>query len=227
MGSVISALWASGKSWEQIQKDMSEFTKESLISFSDLGFPISSFFRGRILRRILRKIFSNMQFCDMGIPLRIVTFDFLRRKTKVIDSGYVWEAVLSSCAMPGIFKPINNKEGLFMDGGILSPLPVDVLIFEGVDKIISVNVTPYRDEVYNLHQERTLKKKFNILDFIFGSIETMQSEFIGKSVSLSDISIHPYLADLSWTDFKNLDAFVERGYKAASLKEEEISSLLL
>ena len=143
---------------------------------------------------------------------------------KIIKEGYLYKAVAASCAMPGIFEPIVCRGDILLDGGILSPLPVSTLR-DYAHKIIAVNVTPQREE---LIKERTKQAmlKLNILDFVFGSIETMQRVFIAEELKLADVVIHPNLEGLHWREFHKAKVFIERGAQAAYSRIDDIKSLI-
>ena len=153
----------------------------------------------------------------------MVAFNFKKRQIFAIDEGLIYKAVSASCAMPGIFEPVVFNNEMFLDGGVLSPLPTKILLQFDIKKIVAVNVTPRREEVRNIYRKKSI---FNVFDFIFGSIETMQQEFIRGSLDISDVAIHPDLGDLSWTDFSAKDEFIKRGYEATLRVLPKIKELL-
>jgi NTE family protein len=152
-----------------------------------------------------------------------VVFDFNKRQALEISDGFLYEAVAASCAMPGIFEPIKFKDDFLLDGGILNPLPAKVLLADGINKIISVNVTPSVEEIYKSYNSNN---KFHILDFIFGSIETMQREFVLQACQISDVVIHPDLSGIGWTEFAKIKDFIKRGEIACQQHLEQIKKLV-
>ncbi|RKY43580.1 MAG: hypothetical protein DRP80_04785 [Candidatus Omnitrophota bacterium] len=212
MGSIIAGLWGLGMDWVQMRELALKFKDFPIFSFLDIGFSGKSFLKGHYLKRILKKIFGDKRFYDLKRPIRIVCFDFKKRKPYVLsrENFSLYRAILASCSIPGIFAPVENKEDLLLDGGVLNPLPVGCLIKEGIKKIISVNVSPSGKDIEKMYREQKIKK-LNIFDFIFGSIEAMQQEFIQEAISLSDIVIHPKFENMLWTDFKNVDYFIAKG----------------
>jgi len=227
MGSITAALWGLGNNWRQIRDLVYKFEGFPAFSLFDICLSRKSFFRGHHLKKTLKEIFGNYTFYDFKKPVLIVSFDFLRKESYVFSKGKILirEALLASCSMPGIFEPLKNSEDLFLDGGVLNPLPVGCLVKEGIKKIISVNVTPSKEELKEAYNESVHKKRFNVLDFIFGSIEAMQREFIQDAVSFSDIVIHPEFKDAEWTEFKKIDYFIEQGEKAALNHIDKIKQL--
>ncbi|MEW6008333.1 MAG: patatin-like phospholipase family protein [Candidatus Omnitrophota bacterium] len=227
MGSIITGLWGLGYNWKEIKMRIMKFKKFPVFSFWDIGFFKKSFLKGRFLKGILYGLFGNKTFYDLKRPVLIVSFDFIKRQAFVFSHGkfLLREAILASCSMPGIFEPVKTKEDLFLDGGVLNPLPVGCLIQEGVKKIISVNVTPSKEAIHRAYQEHPDKNKFTVLDFIFGSVEAMQREFIQSAISLSDIVIHPEFKDALWTDFKRIEYYIQQGEKEARKYIDKIKQL--
>lgn len=217
MGSLVATLWGLRLNWQEIKDLITKFKVFPVFSFFDIGLSKKSFFRGRNLKLILRGLLGNATFYDLKRPVLINSFDFIRRQPHVFSQGKILlrDAVLASCSMPGIFEPLRSREDLFLDGGILNPLPVGCLVQEGIKKIISVNVTPSREAIKKAYEDSPHKKKFTVLDFIFGSVEAMQREFIQGAISLSDIVIHPEFKDALWTDFKKIEFYIEEGEKEA------------
>ncbi|MFH1772146.1 MAG: patatin-like phospholipase family protein [Candidatus Omnitrophota bacterium] len=225
VGAPVAALWALGYTITDIERLMKEFC--NYIKAFPLGgifFPFRGIIRANRMERICKKIFKNKTFYDVQHTLKIIAFDFLRRESVVLDEGPIYKAVAASCAMPGIFEPIAINRGIFLDGGILDPLPTKALLNYGVNKIMAVNITPSREEALTVYKKRS---SLHIFDFIFGSIETMQREFISRAVKLADVVIHPYTEGLGWLEFDRFKDFIKRGKEAAHEKLPAIEKLTL
>jgi NTE family protein len=223
IGAVIAALWALGYEAIEIEKlTVGIGKKMNLFSLSGISFPFKGFLKAKYLENILKRIFKDKTFYNLKRTLKIVVFDFVKRETIVIGEGLLYKAVAASCAMPGVFEPVKVGNEILLDGGILSPLPVKVLLNHGANKIIAVNITPSRQEIYAQYQRQ---RKWHIFDFIFGSIETMQREFVKEAVMVSDMVIHPNFEGLGWLEFDQVEEFIKRGQQATLKSLEEIKKL--
>ena len=224
MGAIIAALWAVGFSLEEIEKLSNEFGRK-IGKFSILGFtfPFKGIMRARRLENIFKGIFKNLTFYDLKHTLKIVAFDFLKRKPIVLSKGLLYKAVAASCAFPGIFEPINFKKNILLDGGILSPLPTEVLLNYDVYRIIASNISLSSEQARREYRKRD---RFHIFDFIFGSIETMQQRFVEEAVKIADVAIHTNLEGLGWMEFEKISVFIRRGEAAARERIEEIKNLV-
>ncbi len=234
-GALIAALWAVGNSSQEILEITQEFKEPKYIwSIIDLTLPWLGFIKGNKLYSFLKKYLGNKTFHDVRLPLRIVASDVRRKESKVLDKGLLVDALMASCAMPGVFRPFKCKEEMLFDGGVINPLPTEALFNMGVRKIIAVNVTPSREDIlrqyekikaglaltgktapkkrwFSLRQYFREKFKINILDIIFSSIEVMQSEMAEKEAQLADIVLHPDTSGLYWLELHRAEEFAKRG----------------
>jgi NTE family protein len=173
------------------------------------------------------------------MPLKIVASDVKRKEPRIFDKGSLVDAIMASCAMPGVFAPFKFKEDLLFDGGVINPLPTEPLFKMGVRKIIAVNVTPSRQDILNQYEkikedlkvsifEQANKKsrfafgryfrnafKTNILDIIFSTFEILQSEVAQKEAQLADVVLHPDTSGLYWLELHKAHEFARRGEEEA------------
>lgn len=224
IGAIVGALWALGKSADEVHTVMRAFQRTSIFSFWDIGYLRKSVLKGARFRRIINGLFKETSFYDLKIPVLITAFDFKQRSAYVISrNNFLREAILASCAMPGTFKPVTVDQRMLLDGGVLTPVPVGPLIRENVKKIITVCATPTKEEAKKTYER--MPRALNIFDFIFGSIDAIQDRFIREDLSLADVVIHPRLEGMVWTDFTRLDEFVKKGEEEAEKQIEKIKAL--
>jgi NTE family protein len=79
-------------------------------------------------------------FAHCAIPFKAVATDFYAQEQVVIDKGDLRSAVAASIALPALFSGVERDGLLLMDGGLVNPLPFDLL--EGAaDVTVAVDVT--------------------------------------------------------------------------------------
>jgi NTE family protein len=240
IGALLASLWVTGRSSREILDITQEFRQPKYIwGMVDLTFPWIGLIKGNRLYNFLKKYLNNKTFQDIRLPLKIIASDVRRKEARVLDKGLLVDAIMASCAMPGVFRPFQAKEEILMDGGVIHPLPTEPLFKMGVKKIIAVNVTPSREDLarqyermkkeigmgmpepskdkkrFSIRQYFRNKFKNNILDIIFSSIEVMQSEVAQKEAQLADVVLHPDTQGLFWTDLHRAWDFSRRGEEEA------------
>jgi NTE family protein len=79
-------------------------------------------------------------FDHLKIPLKVVATDFYAQEQVVLDRGDLRSAVAASMALPAIFTPVMRDGRVLMDGGLVNPLPFDVLD-GGADITVAIDVS--------------------------------------------------------------------------------------
>jgi NTE family protein len=249
-GALLASLWATGRSSEEILKITKEFREpKNIWNMIDVVFPLRGFIKGNKLYNFLKRYLDNKTFYDVKLPLKIVATDIKTKEFKILDKGLLIDAIMASCAMPGVFMPFKLKEEILFDGGIINPLPTEPLFKMGLKKIIAVNVTPSREDIikqyekikdtitsplevskkkrwFNLGEFLKDKLQTNILENIFGSIEMMQSEIAQKEAQLADIVLHPDTSGLFWLELHKAVEFAKRGEEEARKNLDKIWQII-
>ena len=255
IGALIAAMWGIGLSSRDIEA-ISEKMKRKLniMRLLDFTFPITGILAGKRLKRFLRIILGDKTFEDTKIPVKIIVYDLANRETIALDNGRLVDAVYKSIAVPGIFQPIVEEGRMFVDGGVLDPVPVDILFASGAKKVIAVNVLPgprniYErnmalkeaakeeenvmrqgslDEKIGVHITRFFRKAFtpNIFDVIMTSMQAMEYSIAEISCSRASVSLHPVLSDAASTDFHLVKKFIKTGEEETIRHIEKIRALV-
>jgi len=243
IGAVIGSLWASGYSADEIEKIAFTFKKKKdllkLVDILDLCFPISGFCKGRTVKNFLKKYIYKKHFKHMHIPLRLVATDLVTSEDVVFKEGSVIDAVRASISIPGVVKPFKHNGRYLLDGGVTNPLPISLLVDEGVRKIIAVNVLPSPTDILesqeciriqNEIREVEIKKSHfikrffirlkqkqhslftgNIVNVLMNTIQYLESTISVKQYSDADIVIHPSVCDSRWYQFYEPEKFIKCG----------------
>jgi NTE family protein len=66
-------------------------------------------------------------FAELPIPLHVVATDFYAQEQTIFSSGDVRQAVAASMALPVIFSPVMINGRALVDGGMVNPLPFDLV----------------------------------------------------------------------------------------------------
>ncbi|MBF0478115.1 MAG: patatin-like phospholipase family protein [Candidatus Omnitrophica bacterium] len=255
MGALIGALWAVGFNAEEIERIGHQFENRwSLFSLVDPVLPISGFIRGLAIRRWLKKYLGDRTFYSTRIPLKIIAYDLMRRQDIVIRSGSILDAVCQSITIPGVINPVRKGDQVIIDGGVLNPVPTDVLIEDGIKKIIAVNVLKSPKDVcegYDITLNRLAEEqKVSFLKHPFKSISIKIGHFFRKlfhptitdimvltlqaseyllaeqSMKQADVAIHPELASFEWYEIYRVKELIVCGESAAKVHMRRIKQLV-
>lgn len=136
-GAITAAYYAAGFSVERMAELMRSQNTRALFSlrFDRYGLVATDDFAA-----YLRSHLGERRIEDLERPLYIVCTDLESGKEVVLDRGPLVEAILASCALPGIFAPVRVGERLLMDGGVCNNVPVSALVNHGAAFTVGVQL---------------------------------------------------------------------------------------
>ena len=107
-----------------------------------------------------------------------------------------------------------------VDGGLLNPVPVNILEQKGADKIIAVCVeNPYANA-------RQTRRPPNILQVIFRTINIVHGRATSGFAQRSDVVVYPDAQAFTWDDFHKGDILMRRGEIACQKVLPQIKELI-
>jgi NTE family protein len=154
IGAIFGAAYASGLSAKLIRAHTEEALAQRLDVarqlFSARSEPILKFLNVIPIRSALLKPEAVLEllmpskvardFAELDIPLRIVATDFYAQEPVILSHGPLRSAVAASMALPALFSPVTLGGRVMMDGGLVNPLPFDILTGEA-DIVVAIDVS--------------------------------------------------------------------------------------
>ncbi|MDZ4726682.1 MAG: patatin-like phospholipase family protein [Leptospira sp.] len=209
IGAVIGAFWASGLGYKGILPLLNEIDSIfKMFKLVDLSFPGQGLLHGKQVRNLLEKYLGDLTFEELPIKLRLITCDITNRKEIVLSEGKVLDALMASISIPGVFSPQAQENGkIYVDGGIVNPLPVSPLTHEGVERIIAVNSMPSSKDQMATNKLLNL----NVLDIIVNSLYSLQYRIGKYSAQDADVYLNPILPNSNWFEFWRSSEFIKLG----------------
>jgi NTE family protein len=159
-------------------------------------------------------------FDQLPIPFRAVATDLESGEMVVIDQGPLPLAMRASMAVPGIFAPLETDDRIYVDGGLVRNLPVDIARAMGVDRLIVVKLdsTPPSRE-----QLSTVLGSFGqMINFVFAQNEARSLDEIDPR---RDILVRPQLGTIGPGDFNRGPEAIATGVEAARAVADQLAGL--
>ncbi|MBN1756224.1 patatin-like phospholipase family protein [bacterium] len=160
---------------------------------------------------------AGSNFNSLNIPLRIVSTDLLTGKKIVTMQGDLTNAVRGSIGIPLLFLPLHVDSLYLVDGGLTTPIPVEVALSENCDYIIAVNTTA------ELISPDQLDSPLDIAD---QTTTIMMGEEIQQELEMADVVIQPKLNGHRSSNFKNIEFLIEQGFVACQQNLPQIKKEL-
>jgi NTE family protein len=139
MGAFVGAMFAAGK-LDELEKEFRGMGWQGIASLVDPVFPRSGLIDGLKIGEFVRRHVAEPDIEALPIPFRAVATDISTGEEVAIGSGSLIEAVRASIAVPGVFNPVRCNGKVYVDGGLVDPVPVSVARQMGADVVIAVDL---------------------------------------------------------------------------------------
>ena len=136
IGSAVAGLYALGQDPGQIADTLDEFGP----NLFKLHIPVRSLLSNRGMRRYMLSVAGDARIEDLDVPIALVAADIVKQREVVFRRGLLWQAVLTSVSIPGIYPASPIGGAVLVDGGVLNPVPVNVAASIGAGVVIAVRL---------------------------------------------------------------------------------------
>jgi NTE family protein len=228
-GAVIGAAYAWSQNTELMVQQATDANWKKMAPLIDPSLPRSGFIKGKKIRNLISTyVGGEVEFKNLKIPFACVATDIDTGEEVVIDSGSVPEALRATISIPGIFNVVKHKGRYVVDGGLTTPVPVEVVRRMGADFTIAVNVNPdVTGRMGKAYRQRVeAHKEPNLIQVIMQSIYITTSAVAQHALENADIIIEPDLAHIGAGDFNKVPEMIVRGREAAQKAIPEIKKRL-
>ena len=240
MGCMVSALYSSGKSVDELKRVMDDSVFNSIFRFQS-SFQSRSFrrredsrdlpnaltiglrhgvsFRNSLLTDQGLNAFLDSQFLrysdktdfnSMPIPLRCLATDLNDAKTVTFARGSLPDAVRASVSLPGIYRPFSMNGHEYVDGGVLENLPTQTIHAMKADVVLAVSLP------LSPVGKGDLDSIVGVLQRSF-SVAIEDSE--ARSRKLADVVMTPDVSGFGAADYLKTFDLAKRGYAAAEAQK--------
>ncbi|MBN2096235.1 patatin-like phospholipase family protein [Candidatus Peregrinibacteria bacterium] len=238
IGSFIGGVYVAGDISE-LESYLLKIKWKDVVKHFDPVIPKKGFFEGKKICELIGKLLKHKTFQGNKIPFRAVATDLFSGKEVILKTGNMTQAIRSSIAIPGIFTPVKKGNVYLIDGGVVNPVPINVVRDMGADIVIAVDLN------HNFIREKMATKRSygkekgriykwltpthpNIIDVIENSVYMMQDKLTEKNLLIHqpDFLIRPTLGSASIFDFHKAKGLIEEGYQKTRLQIPRIKKEL-
>ena len=146
MGALVGGVYAAGK-LDEYEKWLCSLSKVDMFNLVDFTLSTKGIIKADRVLREIQKFIPDQKIEDLPIKFAAVATDIKKGKEVVITEGSLFEAIRSSISIPMVITPVLKNEALFVDGGVLNPVPTNRVFRQDGDILIAVNVNgqiPYK-----------------------------------------------------------------------------------
>ncbi|MFC4870236.1 patatin-like phospholipase family protein [Negadavirga shengliensis] len=208
MGAIVGGLYCAGflniyKKW------LLTLTRSKVFNLFDFTFTNNGFLKGEKIISKLQELTGDQNIEKFAIKFTAVATDVLHKKEVHFCNGNLYKALRASMGIPGVFTPMYEDDTFLVDGGVLNPLPLNLVKKCHPDEwIIAVNlngnnpiILPEDNEsvfknwpwlkdlnlsIVNINKTKEVKKipYFTIIDLISTSYDFTQDRLVELMIQL-------------------------------------------
>jgi NTE family protein len=205
-GSLVAAIYASGKTGTQLQQ-VAEAMEEA--TMADWTLPLFSrgMLKGEALARYVNTQVRFKAIEDMPLPLGIVATDLNSGLSVIFQRGNTGTAVRASSAVPAVFQPVQIAGREYVDGGLVSPVPVRAARSMGAELVVAIDISSTPEGNLAGGTMKILLQTFTIMGKSINTFELKDA----------DVVVRPTLQGVSSADFGARKRSIEAGRQAMLL----------
>ncbi len=166
VGAMIGGFYAAGVSPGKSFSIIQSLGRAPGFQVYDPHLRMRSLLKGNKAYEFIKLHLPVETFEETRIPLRVVAVDFWRREQVVFSSGSLADAIRASISIPGVFDPFIMDDRVLIDGGIMNPVPWD-LIQDECDFVIALHLS--EDD-----EPKTPTEIPQMLPMMIGTVRTMR-----------------------------------------------------
>ncbi|HYM33499.1 MAG TPA: cyclic nucleotide-binding and patatin-like phospholipase domain-containing protein [Candidatus Cybelea sp.] len=223
MGAIIGAGVAAG--WDDIT--LQARVKQAFVDtnpLSDFTLPFVSLVGGHKVSRLLRDAFGDATIEDLRLPFFCTSANLTRGAVAIHRDGLLWRWLRASVAIPGVLPPVFDHHEVFVDGGVINNLPVDVMRAGGRCRVIGVDVVsdhtftadsdgPDLPPVWRLFRPWRDRKIPSLLQILWRAGTVNSDAAAIAAHAKADLLLQPPLASVDLLNWKAFDKAVDIGYR--------------
>lgn len=201
-GSVVGALYASGMDAFALQETAVGLDEKKI---RDVRLFSGGLVQGRALQDYVNQLLHHQSIEQLKIPFAAVATQLETGQRTVFVRGNTGQAVRASSSIPGVFEPVEINGKHYVDGGVVSPIPVDAARQLGADFVIAVDIST----------KPSGSNPQGIMNIVGQTIAIMGQQLGTQETARADMVIRPNLSGIGPTDFEQKSQAILEGERAA------------
>ncbi len=202
IGSFIAALFAFGKSWQEIEAVALEL---DWLDLSGLTLSQYGLLSNKKFGRIVSDLLGRQQIEHSAVPLSMIATDIANGERVVMREGDVASAVMASSCVPGVFKPVEREGRMLVDGVLVENVPF----------------SPLRDSVdlplvcVDLMGGHRFSRPDNLVGLLLNAFYCSLQNTTALQISDADLVLAPDIGEFNLLETSQIPALIEAGYSSS------------
>ena len=188
------------------------------VTFLDPTTEAGGLIKGEKFVSFLRSKIRIGRFEDLQIPLYVIATNYWKREQVVLSQGDLYQALRASYSLPALFTPVKFGKELLVDGGLMNPLPYDI-IKPLCDITIAIDVSV---------RETASKPNVRAQEILFSSYQIMQNSILREKLKQSqpDGLIQPDIQNVRMLEFNKINSIYQQAFSAKEELKRKLAQVL-
>ncbi len=212
-GAIVGALYAGGYNGIELNRLALNMDEAVL---SDWALPSRGLFKGESLQNYVNHALKDRPIEKLEHKFAATATDLQTGELVVFERGNTGQAVRASASVPGVFEPVRIGRAEYVDGGLVSPVPVRVARRLGADVVIAVDISARPGSADTT----------GVVSILLQTFAIMGQTIAGYEEKEADLVIRPMLPSMAGSDFAARNAAVLAGEEAVSRQADQIRNLI-
>jgi NTE family protein len=202
-GSLVGALYAQGKTGAELREIALNMKANDV---RDIRIDKKGFFDGKKIEDYVNSLVNHTPLEQLQIPMYVVATQLKHGERVVFNYGNTGQAVRASVSIPSMFIPTEISKVEYVDGGLVSPVPVNIARDLGADIIIAVDILA----------QPAYTETNNVWGLFNQNINIMQQHLAKQELQHADVVIQPDIREKGHIfDVRGREMTMQAGVDAA------------
>lgn len=231
MGAVIGGIYCAGY-LDDYTAWLRTLTRKDVFTLMDFTLTTKGFLKGEKVLGKIMEMTGEQQIENLKIPFTAVATDMMTMEEVHFSKGNLFDALRASIAIPGVFTPVIEDGTVLVDGGVLNPVPLNLVRKQEGDLVVAVNLNG-KNKPEQAQNEEEADEKSWLAKFLYTDnknpganlslFDLIQTSYRFTQDRLISLMIEHYKPDLvveiprnaCWTfDFHRAGELIEMGKEA-------------
>lgn len=156
MGSVVGGVYAAGH-LDNFTNWICNLDRFDVFGLMDFTLTAQGFIKGERVFNEMKKFVNDINIEELPIPFAAVSVDMNKEEQVVFRSGNLFSAIRASVSIPSVLTPVTKNGALLVDGGVMNPLPLDIVKRHKGDLVIAVDLNAKGDYNFDMNWNKDRK----------------------------------------------------------------------
>lgn len=211
IGALVGGIYAAGE-LDAYADWVCALQRRDVVRLLDWSFSRGAVFRGERIIEVLEDMVGDRSIEDLSIGFTAVATEINDKREVWLNHGSLFQAIRASIAMPLIFAPVEYRDMVLVDGGLINPVPIAPTLNNHTAWTFAVDLNGHAEQLESMEQKEAGDEDDDQSD-LRARIAGFIDDLIPKTEASDDE--HPSAIDLALRSIDTMQTTISRMKLAA------------